>query len=71
VNDPFVGKLYHFAINHASGLHLHKKANYLAHQIKFVIVTLGFDALPVNIRKLTKLFRPYLLTKKISNIPYQ
>jgi hypothetical protein len=34
VNDPFVGKLYHFAINHASGLRLNKKANYLANQVK-------------------------------------
>jgi hypothetical protein len=25
VNDPFVGKLYHFAIDHASGLCLNKK----------------------------------------------
>jgi hypothetical protein len=33
-NDPFVGKLYHFAINHASGLHLNKKANYLTNQVK-------------------------------------
>jgi hypothetical protein len=24
-NDPFVGKLYHFALNHASGLRLNKK----------------------------------------------
>jgi hypothetical protein len=24
-NDPFVGKLYHFATNHASGLRLNKK----------------------------------------------
>jgi hypothetical protein len=30
----FVGKLDHFAINHASGLRLNKKANYLANQIK-------------------------------------
>jgi hypothetical protein len=45
VNDPFVGKLYHFAINHASGLGLNKKANYLANQVKFVIVTAGFYAL--------------------------
>jgi hypothetical protein len=34
VNDPFVGKLYHFSINHASGLRLNKKANYLANQVK-------------------------------------
>jgi predicted transcriptional regulator len=34
VNDPFVGKLYHFAINHGSGLRLNKKANYLANQVK-------------------------------------
>jgi hypothetical protein len=34
VNDPFVSKLYHFAINHASGLRLNKKANYLANQVK-------------------------------------
>jgi hypothetical protein len=33
-NDPFVSKLYHFAINHASGLRLNKKANYLANQVK-------------------------------------
>jgi hypothetical protein len=33
VNDPFVGKLYHFAKNHASaGLDLNKNANYLANQ---------------------------------------
>jgi hypothetical protein len=30
VNDPFVGKLYHFTINHASGLCFNKKENYLA-----------------------------------------
>jgi hypothetical protein len=34
VNDPFVGKLYHFSINQASGLRLNKKANYLANQVK-------------------------------------
>jgi hypothetical protein len=33
-NDPFVDKLYHFTINHASGLRLNKKANYLANQVK-------------------------------------
>jgi hypothetical protein len=33
-NDPFVGKLYRFAINHASGLRLNKKANYLTNQVK-------------------------------------
>jgi hypothetical protein len=32
VNDPFVGKLHHFAINHASGLRLNKKANYVFSQ---------------------------------------
>jgi hypothetical protein len=31
---PFVGKLYHCAINHASGLRLNKKANYFANQVK-------------------------------------
>jgi hypothetical protein len=34
VNDPFVGKLCPFAINHASGLRLNKKANYLGKEIK-------------------------------------
>jgi hypothetical protein len=34
VNDPFVGKLYHFAINHASDLCLNKKANYSANKVK-------------------------------------
>jgi hypothetical protein len=33
VNDPFVGKLYHFAINHASGLRLNKKAKYIFSQL--------------------------------------
>jgi hypothetical protein len=35
VNDPFVGKLHiPFFINHAPGLRLNKKANYLANQVK-------------------------------------
>jgi hypothetical protein len=34
VNDPYVGKLYHFALNHAYGLRLNNKANYLANQVK-------------------------------------
>jgi hypothetical protein len=45
VNDPFVGKLYHFAINHAYGFWLNKKANYLPAKSNFVIVPPGFDAL--------------------------
>jgi hypothetical protein len=34
LNDPFVGKLYHFALNHASSLRLNKEENYLANQVK-------------------------------------
>jgi hypothetical protein len=34
MNDPYVGKLYHFALNYASALRLNKKANYLANQVK-------------------------------------
>jgi hypothetical protein len=34
VNDPFVGKLYHFAINHPSGLRLNKKPSDLVNQVK-------------------------------------
>jgi hypothetical protein len=34
-----------WAINHASGFRLRKKANYLANKSKFVIVAPGFDAL--------------------------
>jgi hypothetical protein len=30
VGYTFVGKLYHCAVNHPSGLRLNKKANYLA-----------------------------------------
>jgi hypothetical protein len=41
----FVGKLYHCAVNHPSGLRLNKKANYLATKSKFVIVPPGFDGL--------------------------
>jgi hypothetical protein len=33
LNDPFVGKLYHFGLNHASSLRLNKKENYLANQV--------------------------------------
>jgi hypothetical protein len=45
VGYTFVGKLYHCAVNHPSGLRLNKKANYLANQFKFVIVPPGFDGL--------------------------
>jgi hypothetical protein len=34
VGYTFVGKLYHCAVNHPSGLRLNKKANYLANQVK-------------------------------------
>jgi hypothetical protein len=34
VDYTFVGKLYHCAVNHPSGLRLTKKANYLANQVK-------------------------------------
>jgi hypothetical protein len=61
VKDPFVGKLYNFAINHGTGLPLNKKANYLANQVK---ICNSAGKLTVNIRKLTKLLRPYLLTTK-------
>jgi hypothetical protein len=39
VNDPFVGKLYLFAINHASGLRLNKKRIYLPNQVKKIVDT--------------------------------
>jgi hypothetical protein len=34
VGYTFVGKLYHCAVNHPSGLRLNKKANYLANKVK-------------------------------------
>jgi hypothetical protein len=55
-----------WAINHASGLRLNKKANYL--KLKFVIVPPGFDALADIDSFSIKLLRPYLLTKKNSKI---
>jgi hypothetical protein len=47
VNDPFVGKLYHFTINHASDLRLNTKRELFSQpsQNLYVIVTPGFDEL--------------------------
>jgi hypothetical protein len=63
-----------WAINHASGLGLNKKANYLANQVKicncatrvrcasryrFILCKNFIGKLTVNFRKLIKLLRPY------------
>jgi hypothetical protein len=45
VGYTFVGKLYHCAVNHPSGLRLNKKANYLANQVKICNCAPGFDGL--------------------------
>jgi hypothetical protein len=64
-----------WAINHASGLGLNKKANYLANQVKicncairvrcasrYILCKNFIGKLTVNFRKLIKRLRPYLLT---------
>jgi hypothetical protein len=45
VGYTFVGKFYHCAVNHPSGLRLNKKANYLASQVKICNCATRFDAL--------------------------
>jgi hypothetical protein len=41
VGYTFVGKLYHCAVNHPSGLRLNKKGNYLANQVKICVIVLS------------------------------
>jgi hypothetical protein len=61
-NDPFVGKLYHFAINHARGLRLNKKANYLSNQVK--ICNCATRALFIN-KKILKNSQIYFIIHTI------
>jgi hypothetical protein len=64
-NDLFVGKLYHFTINHTFGFRLNKKANDLANKAKICNCNSSYQKTNKTVMAL------FINKKKISNIPYQ